>query len=215
MQQEKKGLFISVEGGEGVGKTTNLEFIIDYLRKKAVPVVSTREPGGTPLSEEIRELLLKPRDENVSEVTELLMMFAARAQHLKQKILPALEGGDWVVCDRFTDATYAYQGGGRGMELNKIAVLENLVQGDLRPDRVILLDLPVEIGMDRARKRGELDRFESQRIEFFQRVRSAYLQRAAEQPQAYRIIDASLTLDKVQQQIQIVLDDLISESQRV
>ncbi len=215
MQQEKKGLFISVEGGEGVGKTTNLEFIIDYLQKKAVPVVSTREPGGTPLSEEIRELLLKPRDENVSEVTELLMMFAARAQHLKQKILPALEGGDWVVCDRFTDATYAYQGGGRGMELNKIAVLENLVQGDLRPDRVILLDLPVEIGMDRAKKRGELDRFESQRIEFFQRVRSAYLQRAAQQPQAYRIIDASLTLDKVQQQIQIVLDDLISESQRI
>lgn len=215
MQQEKKGLFISVEGGEGVGKTTNLEFIIDYLQKKSVSVVSTREPGGTPLSEEIRELLLKPRDENVSEVTELLMMFAARAQHLKQKILPALEGGDWVVCDRFTDATYAYQGGGRSMEINKIAVLEDLVQGDLRPDRVILLDLPVEIGMDRAKKRGELDRFESQRIEFFQRVRSAYLKRAAQQPQTYRIIDASLTLDKVQRQIQTVLDDLISGSQRV
>lgn len=209
---EKKGLFISVEGGEGVGKSTNLDFIINYLQENSVSLISTREPGGTPLAEEIRELLLKPRGENVSEVSELLLMFAARAQHLNQKILPALDRGDWVICDRFTDATYAYQGGGRRMDVETISQLENMVQAALRPDRVILLDLPVEIGMERAKKRGELDRFESQQLAFFERVRTAYLQRAAQSPSTYRIVDASPTLDKVQQQIQVILDELISES---
>ena len=208
---EKKGLFVSVEGGEGVGKSTNLEFIINYLQSNSVSLVSTREPGGTPLAEEIRELLLKPRDEDVAEVSELLLMFAARAQHLSQKILPALERGDWVICDRFTDATYAYQGGGRGMDIEKIAVLENMVQAELRPDVVILLDLPVEIGMARAKKRGELDRFELQQFAFFERVRAAYLQRAAQSPGYYRVDDASPALDKVQQQIQVILDELIGE----
>lgn len=210
MKQQAKGLFVTVEGGEGVGKTTNLEFIISYLKDNGISVVSTREPGGTNLSEEIRELLLKPREEKVVEETELLMMFAARAQHLNQKILPAIEQGDWVVCDRFTDATYAYQGGGRGMSVEKIELLETLVQGNLRPNLVILLDVPVDIGMERAKKRGELDRFETEKLDFFQKVRNVYLQRAESQPKSYRIIDASLPLEDVQQQIQIVLDELIN-----
>lgn len=201
------GKFITVEGTEGVGKTTNIEFIKQWLHDNNIEFVATREPGGTPLAEQLRQLLLQPRDEAVDQTAELLMVFAARAQHLNQLILPALQQGKWVLCDRFTDATYAYQGGGRQMDRAMIANLENLVQSSLRPDAVVLLDIPVEQGLERARDRGELDRFEQEDIAFFERVRSAYLERARAYPH-YHIVDASLPLEGVQQQLLNVLQQL-------
>ncbi|MFZ5604666.1 MAG: dTMP kinase, partial [Pseudomonadota bacterium] len=171
----KRGKFLTVEGTEGVGKTTNIAFIKSWLERNGIEYVATREPGGTPLAEEVRALLLAPRAEKVHENAELLLVFAARAQHLAQVIEPALAQGKWVLCDRFTDATYAYQGGGRQMEKSTIATLESLVQKSLRPDAVILLDIPVQLGLERARGRGELDRFEQEDIAFFERVRAAYL----------------------------------------
>jgi dTMP kinase len=153
------GKFITVEGVEGVGKSTNIHFIADALKKSGINVVLTREPGGTPLAEDMRQLLLTPREEKVAPQAELLLMFAARAQHINEVIAPALERGDWVLCDRFTEATYAYQGGGREMGFDVIAQLEQLVQGGLRPDCTFLLDAPIEVGMARAKKRGALDRF--------------------------------------------------------
>lgn len=206
----ERGQFIVLEGVEGVGKTTNLAFIEEYLRKQGIDLVVTREPGGTPMAEEIRSLLLSPREETVDEMAELLLMFAARAQHLHQKILPALEQGKWVLCDRFTDATYAYQGGGRGMNKDYIVDLENQVQGDVRPDWVILLDLPVEIGLQRAGQRSEPDRFEREQKGFFERVRSAYLERAKDHPERYRIVDASHPLEQVQQQLGAILELIIT-----
>lgn len=204
-----RGVFLTVEGGEGVGKSTNLAFITRRLQQAGIDFISTREPGGTELAEQIRELLLKPRDESMAELTELLLVFAARAQHLQQCILPAIERGQWVVCDRFTDATYAYQGGGRGLSQHSIAVLEELVQGSLLPDVTILLDAPVAVGMARASQRGELDRFEQEQQDFFEKVRGAYLHMAAEQPQRFRVIDASVGLEQVQQQLAQELDALI------
>lgn len=161
-----RGRFITFEGTEGVGKSTQIANAADTLKNLGVDCMVTREPGGTPMAEAIRELLLAPRDESVNELTELLLMFAARAQHLHTYILPALEKGQWVLCDRFTDATFAYQGGGRGVPSEQIALLENLVQGDVRPDHVVLLDAPVETGMARAKQRGELDRFEQETVSF-------------------------------------------------
>jgi dTMP kinase len=158
----------------------------------------TREPGGTPLAEEIREVLIKNREEKVVSETELLLMFAARAQHLYQKILPALEKGQCVISDRFTDATYAYQSGGRGVPAEKVALLETFVQGEIRPDITFLFDAPIEIGMSRAQKRGSLDRFEEEAMSFFNRVRDNYLQRAALEPERFKIIDASQSLESVQ-----------------
>lgn len=209
--ENRRGLFITVEGGEGVGKSTNLAFIADYLREAGIELVQTREPGGTPLAEEIRELLLAPRQEAVGSLTELLLMFAARAQHLEKLVTPALERGCWVLCDRFTDATYAYQGGGRGVDTGQIAALEALVQGAFRPDITLLLDMPVAAGLARASARGELDRFEQEELAFFERVRAAYRQRAATYPGQYRVVDASASLEEVQQEIQAVLDDLLRE----
>lgn len=205
----KRGLFISLEGGEGVGKSTNLQFIQTCLQQYQIEVVVTREPGGTPVAEQIRQLLLSHHAETLTEQTELLLVFAARAQHLQHLIKPALERGQWVLSDRFTDATYAYQGGGRGMNTETIAWLENTVQGQLRPDLTLLLDAPIEIGMQRAKQRAALDRFEAEKSSFFQRVRAAYLQRASQDPQRYRIIDASLPLAEVQAQIQQILADLV------
>ena len=199
MRALKRGLFITVEGGEGVGKSTNISFMQGILAQQGVEVVITREPGGTPLAEEIRDVLLKNREEQVVSETELLLMFAARAQHLYQKIVPALEQGKWVISDRFTDATYAYQSGGRGVPAEKVALLENFVQGDIRPDITFLFDAPIEIGMARAQKRGVLDRFEEEKNSFFTRVRENYLQRAAKEPQRFQIIDASQNLEVVQQ----------------
>lgn len=196
-----RGRFITFEGTEGVGKSTQIETARAALASAGVEVLVTREPGGTPMAEAIRELLLTPRDESVNPLTELLLMFAARAQHLHEHILPALDRGCWVLCDRFTDATYAYQGGGRGVPMEQIALLEQLVQGDLRPDNTILLDAPVETGMARARDRSAPDRFEQEKMEFFQRIRDCYRQRAAEQPQRYHIVDATGSLEEVSRQI--------------
>jgi len=201
----KHGLFITIEGGEGVGKSTNIEFIQQVLAAQNVDAIVTREPGGTPLAEEIREVLIKNREEQVVSETELLLMFAARAQHLHQKILPALERGTYVISDRFTDATYAYQSGGRGVPAEKVALLENFVQGDIRPDLTLLLDAPIEIGMARAKNRGALDRFEEEQAEFFNSVRNNYLERAKAEPGRFKIIDATQSLEAVQADIAKVL----------
>lgn len=210
-----KGLFVTFEGTEGVGKSTQLKEAASTLEKLGVDYLVTREPGGTPMAEKIRELLLAPREEAVHETTELLLMFAARAQHLHNKILPTLEQGKWVLCDRFTDATFAYQGGGRGVSPERIALLEALVQGDTRPDHVILLDAPVETGMARARKRGELDRFEQEDLEFFQRIRNAYLARATARPGQYHVVNAELPLEQVSGSVSALLAALVSRSQAV
>ena len=196
-----RGKFITLEGGEGVGKTTNLAFIKDYLQQHNIPVIVTREPGGTALAEKIRHLLLDKDSEAVSEHAELLLIFAARAQHIKHVIEPALARGEWVLCDRFTDATYAYQGGGRNMRISTIEWLENLVQGNLRPDLTLLLDAPVEIGIERARVRSEFDRFESEKISFFEHVRRAYLLQAELHPERIKLIKANQPLVDVQRAI--------------
>ena len=199
------GKFITIEGIEGVGKSTNIAHIRGLIEAAGIDVVITREPGGTPLGEAIRGLLLDPSYTGMSPDCELQLMFAARAEHLARVILPALRQGQWVLCDRFTDATYAYQGGGRGIEVEKIARLEQWLQGEFRPDLTVLLDVPVAIGLARAGNRGTLDRFEQEQIEFFERVRQAYLDLAARHDGRYRVIDASLPLTSVQQQLEDVL----------
>lgn len=204
-----RGKFITLEGGEGVGKTTNLAFIKDYLQEHNIPVVVTREPGGTVLAEKIRHLLLDKDSEAISEQAELLLIFAARAQHIKHVIEPALAQGDWVLCDRFTDATYAYQGGGRNMRISTIEWLENLVQGNLRPDLTILLDAPVEIGIERARERGDFDRFESEKISFFEHVRRAYLLQMELHPERIKLIKANQPLADVQRSLMDIIYTLL------
>lgn len=201
----KRGKFITLEGGEGVGKTTNLCFIQDYLQQQAITVTVTREPGGTALAEKIRHLVLDTDSEGIAETTELLLMFAARAQHIQHVIEPALVRGNWVLCDRFTDATYAYQGGGRNVSIATIALLEQLVQSELRPDLTLLLDAPIDIGMERAQKRGTFDRFEAEKLSFFMRVRDMYLTRAAEQPDRIKVIQAHQPLIDVQKDIITVM----------
>lgn len=201
-----RGKFITVEGIEGVGKTTNMQFIQQWLEKKKLAYVCTREPGGTPLAEELRELLLKPREEQVAESAELLMVFAARAQHLHQVIEPVLAEGGWVLCDRFTDATYAYQGGGRGMRSYMIEELELLVQGSLRPDLTLILDVPPELGLKRAGARSAPDRFEQEQIAFFDKVRNTYLQIAKNQPERCVVINAAQPLPQVQSDIDAALE---------
>ncbi|MFI3218513.1 MAG: dTMP kinase [Methylococcales bacterium] len=204
-----RGKFITLEGVEGVGKTTNLSFIQEYLQQHAIAVTVTREPGGTALAEKIRQLVLDKDSESISDTTELLLMFAARAQHIQHVIEPALAQGNWVLCDRFTDATYAYQGGGRELSIATIALLEQLVQGELRPDLTLLLDAPIEIGMERAQKRGVFDRFEAEKISFFTRVRNMYLNRAAQQADRIKVIQANQLLVNVQSDIIGVLTDFI------
>lgn len=198
--------FITVEGIEGVGKSTHMAFIQQWLEARGVKVEISREPGGTPLAEQIRDLLLSPRTENMPEMAELLMMFAARSVHLENRIRPALEQGRWLLCDRFTDATFAYQGAGRGMDIARIAELEETVQGNLRPHMTLLLDAPVEIGLGRARARGEADRFEQEAVEFFRRVRNGYLARAEADPDRVKVVDASGSLEQVQAELVIVLE---------
>lgn len=201
-----RGKFLTIEGTEGVGKSTNIAFIQDYLSQKNIPLLTTREPGGTPLAEEIRELLLANRDEKMDEATELLLVFAARSQHLQSVILPALDAGQWVLCDRFTDATYAYQGGGRGLDVKLIEMLEQSIQGDVRPDLTLLLDIDVEVGLARAGRRGALDRFENEQLAFFEKVRAAYLSLANKNPHRYAVINASQELSQVQENIRQQLD---------
>lgn len=203
------GLFITLEGPEGAGKSTNREYLAERLREQGVDVLLTREPGGTPLAERIRELLLAPSDEPMAADTELLLVFAARAQHLQQVIRPALARGCVVLCDRFTDATYAYQGGGRGLSTARIAQLEQFVQGELRPDLTLIFDLPVEVGLARAAARGRLDRFEQEQRSFFASVRHAYLARAEQSPQRYRVLDAGQSLAQVQADIDALLPSLL------
>ncbi len=202
------GVFITIEGGEGVGKSTNIRHLQNWLQTHDIAYTLTREPGGTPLAESIRELLLQKRDEKVAVSAELLLIFAARAQHIEQVIRPALERGEWVLCDRFTDATYAYQGGGRDMPLDQISTLETLVQNDLRPDITLLLDAPVEVGMSRAGERGELDRFELEELDFFRRVRSAYLQRAQDEPTRFRVVDTDRDLAAIQEELSSIMNTL-------
>ena len=196
-----RGKFITIEGGEGAGKSTNIAFIRSQLEQQQLSVVETREPGGTVLAEQIRTILLDNKTRNMADDTELLLMFAARAQHIREVIEPNLQQGNWILCDRFTDATYAYQGGGRGITMSRIAALEDWVQGPLRPDLTLILDLPVEMGLERAGKRSQPDRFEQEDLAFFNRVRQTYLQRAQAQPQRYAVIDASPQLEEVQRQI--------------
>ena len=201
-----RGKSITIEGTEGVGKTTNIQFIQNWMQAKKLPFVATREPGGTPLAEQIRDLLLSPRDELVCDTAELLLMFAGRAQHLHQVIEPSLEEGAWVLCDRFTDATYAYQGAGRNMRDDLIAELEMIVQGSLRPDLTLILDIPVELGLKRASDRSEPDRFELEQTEFFELVRNGYLKIAEQNPDRCVVIDASQPLADVQRDINIALE---------
>ena len=193
-----KAMFLTVEGVEGVGKSTHIETIKNFLDERDIPCILTREPGGTPVAERIRELLLAVHeDEALCELSELLLVFAARAQHLERVVKPALAQGKWVICDRFTDATYAYQGGGRGLDVAIIAGLESLVHGELKPDLTIILDLDPRIGMRRASERGELDRFEREQTEFFDKVRRTYLDIAAADPQRCVVIDAASDLATV------------------
>lgn len=203
------GLFITLEGPEGAGKSTNREYLAELLMQAGIEVVLTREPGGTPLAERIRELLLAPDSEVMAVDTELLLMFAARAQHLAGVIRPALARGAVVLCDRFTDATYAYQGGGRGLAYERIAILEQFVQGDLRPDLTLVFDLPVEVGLARAAARGKLDRFEKEQQSFFEAVRQTYLARAAQAPERYRVLDAAQPLSQVQADLAALVPALL------
>jgi len=193
--------FITVEGGEGAGKSSNLEFMTGLLQENGIEVIFTREPGGTPLGEDVRNLLLGHKHTGMSHETELLLMFAARAEHIAQIIEPALAAGHWVLCDRFTDASYAYQGGGRGIPQQKIAELETWVQQGMKPDLTLLLDLPVDIGLERAGRRSQPDRFESEQNSFFTAVRQGYLDIANNEPERVKVIDASQALDQVQVEI--------------
>lgn len=200
-----KPRFITLDGIDGAGKSTNLAVMKAWFERHKLPVLFTREPGGTPAGEALREILLNPATQ-VSLRTETLLMFAARQQHLETVILPALKNGTHVVSDRFTDATFAYQGGGRGVPLQDIATLEHWVQGDFRPDLTLLLDVPLEVSMARISQTREKDRFEQEAAEFFNRVREVYLQRANEQQERYAVIDSSQSLDAVKNQIETALD---------
>jgi dTMP kinase len=200
-----RGRFITLEGGEGAGKSTMMERVADWLAQSGYRVVKTREPGGTVLAEKLRDILLDRNNLLISGKAELLLMFAARAQHLDELIRPALARGDWVLCDRFTDATWAYQGGGRGLPREDIEALETLVHGDLQPDLTLLLDLPVELGLKRASRRSEADRFEMEPSRFFEQVRHAYLERAAAAPERFVVIDAAAGVEEVWSRIHAAL----------
>ena len=193
------GRFITIEGGEGAGKSTAQTYLAERLAERGIVVLQTREPGGTPLAEAIRRTLLSIDGEHPVEMTELLLVFAARAQHLAKVIEPALAAGKWVICDRFTDATYAYQGGGRELPVDWIETLETLVQGDYRPDLTLVFDVPVEIGLARAGRRGALDRIESEDVAFFERVRSTYQQIAARDTERVLMLDATAEATRVTQ----------------
>lgn len=201
----EKGFFISLEGGEGAGKSTQHRTIVEWLKRQGKTVIEAREPGGTPVSEQIRQVLLDTRNTGLNATAELLLMFAARSQLVSEVILPALADGSVVVCDRFADASYAYQGGGRQLGAETVANIEKLVLGELQPDLTLLFDVPVELGMSRVSGRGKSDRFEVESVRFFERVRKSYLQRAAAHPQRFRVIDASQDQQQVWRQVESVL----------
>lgn len=200
-----RGRFITVEGIEGVGKTTNIDFLVQAIEEHDHSVLTTREPGGTPAAERIREILVEHGEEPVPAVAEMLLMFAARSLHVSNVIRPALEAGTWVVCDRFTDASRAYQGGGRALPGHYIETLAEWVHGDLVPDLTVLLDAPVEVGLARAGQRGEPDRFERERVDFFTRVRDTYLELAAAEPERFAIVDANRDLRDVRADIESIV----------
>jgi dTMP kinase len=207
----KKGFFLTIEGIEGVGKSTALKYIENYLTTHQQDYILTREPGGTRIAEELRQILLTPHgDEIISSDTELLLMFACRSQLMTNVILPALKAGKCVVSDRFVDASYAYQGGGRQMNMQQIAMLDQWIVDGVKPNVTILLDAPPEIGLARAKHRGAHDRIEQEKIDFFERVRAAYLQRAKEEASRFRIIDATQPLVEVEKQLQNILNELFT-----
>jgi dTMP kinase len=210
-----QGRFITFEGGEGAGKSTQLARAAEWLRDRGVDTVVTREPGGTPRAERLRELLLERGEEPMPRSCELLLMFAARATHLENLVLPAVRRGAWVLCDRFTDATYAYQGGGRGLPVEQIDALVEIVHADVQPHLTFLLDLPVEVGLARARHRNGADgpdRFETEQREFFERVRNAYLERVRSDPARFRVVDASAVVDEVTAAVRGSLGQLLEAS---
>jgi dTMP kinase len=206
--------FITIEGIEGAGKSTAMKFVAEYLHTKNIPLVVTREPGGTPIAEDIRRLLLAPHEEIMAIDTELLLMFASRAQHIANVIRPALAQRQWVLCDRFTDASYAYQGGGRNIDAERIATLETWVQAELQPNLTLLLDIPVEVGVARIKDRKTQDRIEREHHAFFARARQAYLERAKRFPQRFKIINAAEKLPQVQVQLIAALQDLLNSGIR-
>ena len=206
------GKFITVEGIEGVGKSTNIEFLAALIEEKGLKVIRTREPGGTPMAERIRSLLLEHGEEPMTDIAELLLFFASRSLHIQNAIKPALQAGQWVVCDRFTDASRAYQGDGRGLNQDTINTLANWVQEDLQPDMTVLLDAPAEVGMDRAGRRGAADRLEIEKTDFYARVREGYLALAKSEPHRFIVIDASRPLSQVQADIAENFTGLLSNS---
>jgi len=206
----ERGKFITVEGIEGTGKSTNIDFLTSLIEKNGVEVLRTREPGGTPMAETIRQLLLDHDQETLPEIAELLLFFASRSLHLRNAIVPALEAGKWVVCDRFTDASRAYQGSGRGLDMDRIEQLAEWVQEGMEPDLTILLDAPAEIGMQRAADRGAGDRMDSQELSFYRRVREGYLGLAEQHPARFAVVDASRSLAQVQASIKAEVDRFFS-----
>ena len=204
------GKFLTIEGSEGVGKSTNISFISNYLKNKNLTTIETREPGGTKTAEEIRQVLLNTEGETVPEIAELLLFFAARSFHVENLIKPAIQKGHYVICDRFSDASIAYQGYGRGFNIKDINKIASWVHAKVQPDLTILLDAPAEIGMQRAKKRGAIDRMESEDISFYERVRNGYLTLASEHKERFVIIDATQSLKSVQAEIAFHLDVLLT-----
>jgi len=202
---QTKGMFLSLEGSEGVGKTTSLNYIQEFIESLGHRVLITREPGGTPMAEELRNILLSEREEKVEANTELLLMFASRCQHVSQVIKPALDSGTWVICDRFVDASFAYQGGGRELGFSRIEQLEKWCLGDFKPDLTLLLDMSVEEGIARTKKRGKADRFETEKMAFYERIRAAYLRRAEEDPERIHVVDATPDIATVQRSLKHIL----------
>lgn len=209
MSGSQRGLFLTFEGVEGAGKTSNLQHAKTLIEATGKQVLVTREPGGTEVGERIREVLLNPELPAMHSDTELLLMFASRAEHYQHKILPALEAGQWVLCDRFTDASFAYQGGGRQISHSRIAALESWVLGDFKVDQTYLFDLPVEIGLARAKARGAADRIEQEQVAFFERIRQCYLDRAQDEPNRFTVVDASQALENVQSQLEQAVTGLL------
>ena len=204
------GKFISIEGIEGAGKSTQLAFIERYLKQHGKQLVVTREPGGTELGEQIRTLLLTPTTTSMAVDTELMLMFAARAEHVAQVIKPALANGNWVLSDRFTDATFAYQGGGRGIDQQRIKSIADWTLNGLQPDLTLLFDVPVEVGQQRVQSRNQgVDRFEQEKVDFFQRIRDCYLERAQQEPERIKIIDASQSITEIEAQLTLILKPLL------